>query len=344
MPRILAESVAVAFAAYVVAGAAETTIIRIVRPTEWELAWVSDLVLATALGVAVYLWRHLSAARSELVAAERAALVLDTQMALAADLQRRLLPELPADADGLRWAARLTSAHRVGGDFYDLVPAGEGRWMVLVADVSGKGVPAAMALSTLRAAFRYIARMDAAPAAVLTRLSAALFDQWSGAPYVTAAVALVDPVDGSLRYANAGHPPAFVVGASGAQRLEALGPPAALFAGTVYDERRVALRPGDVCVFVSDGVTEALGDQAAVVVNALVEAGAADPRRAWRLCDAIMAAAIAGDGPADVRDWTDDRTVVVLALDGEPAAGGPARPPASGRSEAASRPGDAAAP
>ncbi|MEZ5291972.1 MAG: PP2C family protein-serine/threonine phosphatase [Vicinamibacterales bacterium] len=315
-PRILAESVAVAFTAYVVAGAAEATLIRLVRPSEWELAWVSDLVLATALGVAVYLWRHLSAARSELVAAERAALVLDTQLALAADLQRRLLPELPAEADGLRWAARLTSAHRVGGDFYDLVSAGDGRWVVLVADVSGKGVPAAMALSTLRAAFRYIARMDATPAAVLTRLSAALFDQWSGAPYVTAAVALVDPAAGTLRYANAGHPPAFVVGSSGTQRLEVLGPPAALFAGTVYDERTVALRPGDVCVFVSDGVTEALGDQAAIVVDALARAGGDDPRRASRLCDGIMAAAIAGDGPADVRDWTDDRTVVVLAFDG----------------------------
>jgi hypothetical protein len=90
--RVLVESAAVALGAYVLAAALETVVIRWVQPTEWELAWVSDLALALALGVAVYLWRHLLATRQELAQRERAEIVLQTQLSVAAEIQRRLLP------------------------------------------------------------------------------------------------------------------------------------------------------------------------------------------------------------------------------------------------------------
>ena len=312
--RILAESITLGVVAYVAAGATEMGVIRIFQPTEAELAWVSDAVLATALGVAVYLWRHLAVTRAALLDRERAELVLTTQLAVAADLQRRLLPTLPAGRTDVEWAAALRSAGQIGGDFYDLVSFADGRTMLLAADVSGKGIPAAMALSTLRAAFRAFALPDHSPAHVLTDISTTLHYQWAGAPYLTGIVALVDVAGGALHYASAAHPEALVVGPTGARRLEALDPPAALFAGHVFHERTVPLGPGDRCVFVSDGVTEALGAEAGSTIDHIVRGHAAAPGRAAALCDALMAAAMAAPGPEGVDDWDDDRTVVVLSV------------------------------
>ena len=252
---IVAQSVGVALLGYVVAGVAEMGLIRTFRPSERELAWVSDAVLSGALGVAVYLWRHLSVTRQSLMARERAELVLTTQLSVAADLQRRLLPPLPRAEQGVEWAASLQSAGMVGGDFYDLVPRGAGQWMLLVADVSGKGIPAAMALSTLRAAFRALAKEPNGPAEILSQLSSMLYEQWAGTPYLTAIVADIDVCAGTLRYANAGHPTAVLIGDAGTRALESLGPPAALLPGLTYEERSLPIVPGDLCVLVSDGVT-----------------------------------------------------------------------------------------
>ena len=312
--RIVADSVFVALVGYLVAGAAEIALIRVFRPSERELAWVSDVVLSIALGVAVYLWRHLAMTRQALLDRERAELVLNTQLALAADLQRRLLPTLPVHGSAVEWAAALRSAGQIGGDFYDVVPFDDGRTMLLVADVSGKGIPAAMALSTLRAAFRAFARPGTAPGPVLTQLSDALHEQWAGTPYLTGIVALIDSASGTLQYANAAHPAGLVVGPSGTRTLDALGPPAALLPGSVYHERTVAFERGDVCVFVSDGVTEALGDDALADLEALLQSGEAAPGSARDVCNTVMAAALRGAGPDGVADWDDDRTVVVLAV------------------------------
>jgi hypothetical protein len=111
--RALAESAAAALCSYVLATALEAGIIRWVQPTEWELAWVSDLVLAVALAVAVYLWRHLLATRQALAERERADIVLETQLSVAAEIQRRLLPPLPSATDGCEWAAALRPAGKM---------------------------------------------------------------------------------------------------------------------------------------------------------------------------------------------------------------------------------------
>jgi sigma-B regulation protein RsbU (phosphoserine phosphatase) len=311
--RIAAVSSALAGVAYVVAGAAEIVLIRAFSVSESELAWVSDVVLSAAFGVAVYLWRHLRATRRALLERERAELVLNTQLAVAADLQRRLLPALPEGPAGTEWAASLRPAGQIGGDFYDVVLRRDGQVIVLVADVSGKGIPAAMALSTLRAAFRARAQGDDGPAQVLSQISAVLHDQWAGSPYLTGIVALVDVEAGTLRYACAAHPAGLVIGPSGSRRLESLGPPAALIPGAEYEERSLAVGPGDLCVLVSDGVTEALGERADAAIESIARRVAASGH-AQGVCEAVMTAAMAGPGPAGVSDWDDDRTVVVFAL------------------------------
>ena len=145
--RALVEGVTAALIVYVIAGGSEEALIRILRPTEGELTWISDVVTAAAFGVAVYLWRYLRATRLELSERERDELVLQTQLTLAASMQRRLLPAAPPPDHGFEWAAVQIPAGRIGGDFYDFVEQSPGVWMVLTADVSGKGVPAAMALA-----------------------------------------------------------------------------------------------------------------------------------------------------------------------------------------------------
>jgi hypothetical protein len=137
--RVFVESIVAAVCAYILSAAFEALLIRSIGPTEWELAWVSDVALAGAFGTAVYLWRHLLTTRRELEARERAQLVVDTQLSIAADIQRQLLPPLPPNEYGFEWAAALRSSGTIGGDFYDFMPFGPTQLVVLVADVSGKG-------------------------------------------------------------------------------------------------------------------------------------------------------------------------------------------------------------
>lgn len=312
--RAAVEGLISALIVYVVAGASEAALIGLLRPTEWELTWISDVVLSTAFGIAVYLWRDLRATRAELSERERAELVLQTQLSLAASMQQRLLPPAPATADGFEWAALQTPAGRIGGDFYDFVEQAPGVWMVLVADVSGKGVPAAMALGLLRSTFRTLARDITSPAQLVGRLSSALYDEWAGTPYLTCIVARVDTRERTMMFTNAGHPAGIVLRDPAARLLEPGGPPAGLLPMFAYSEESLHLQGGDRCVFVTDGVTESLenGSQPPSVVIAGIAGGQHASTRA--LCEAVMSASMRGSGPAGVEGWSDDRTVVAISV------------------------------
>jgi serine phosphatase RsbU (regulator of sigma subunit) len=315
---VIGQSVAAALCAYVVAGSVETAVIDFARPSEWELAWVSDFVLALILGVAVYLWRGLLITRRELSERDRAELVLQSQLSMAAEIQRRLLPPTPTPADGFEWAAALTSAGKIGGDLYDFVEPVRGLWLILVADVSGKGIPAAMALGTLRSAFRAVVRESSEPAQIVAQLSTTLHGEWSGSPYVTCIVAALDVKERTLTYTNAGHPAGIVVGRRAAQHLTRGGPPVGLLPGVQFEQERIALQAGDVCLLVSDGVTEALEGDEPVERDVVASIQRHTAPSAADLCDAVMARARAGHGPVGILQWEDDRTVVVVTLGEQP--------------------------
>ena len=316
--RAVVEGITSALIVYVVAGAAEEALIRILRPSEWELTWISDVVLSAALGIAVYLWRHLRATRAELSEHERSELVLQTQLSLAASMQQRLLPPAPAAAAGFEWAAVQTPAGRIGGDFYDFVEQLPGVWMLLVADVSGKGVPAAMALGLLRSTFRTLERDISSPALLVSRLSSALYDEWAGTPYLTCIVGRVDTRARMLTFTNAGHPAGIVLRDSTIRLLEADGPPAGLLPAFDYLERTIDLSAGDRCVFVTDGVTESLesGVEPPSTTVAAIARGHFPSTRA--LCEAIMSSSMRGTGPIGVEGWSDDRTVVAFSVVEQP--------------------------
>jgi sigma-B regulation protein RsbU (phosphoserine phosphatase) len=233
---------------------------------------------------------------------------LQTELSLAADIQRRLLPQVPPSSNGCEWAAALRPAGQVGGDFYDFVETGPGVWTVLVADVSGKGIPAAMPLGSVRSTFRALSRQGLGPAELVTQLSQTFLRDWQGTPYLTCLVAGFNLPARTLVYTNAGHPPGFLFGAAGPQRLDRGGPPAGLLADAVYEEAFLRIDRGDTCVLVSDGVTEAGVSLERFGSPHLGETAAAD------ICARVMAAALAGRGPSDQLNWDDDRSVVVVAV------------------------------
>ena len=320
LPRYGAGAIATVSAVlvYFVATSTEIAVIERLRPGEMELTWISDAVLAAALGFAVFLWLHLKWARMTLSRLEREHIVLDTQLSLAANIQRGLLPPLPSDANGLQWAARLVQAGPIGGDLYDFVRSAEGPWLVLVGDVSGKGVPAALVLASIRTMFRMMTSETSDPGELVERISNRLYEDHGGTPYFTCVVVRVDPERCEFSYVNAGHPAGVVIGRPTTERepllLASSGPPAGLFPDQKYRTASLAVPEGAVSILVTDGITEALeilgtanGHSVAAIVAEMSPSLAPS-----RICDALIQHTASALG---IGDWKDDRTVVAFALD-----------------------------
>ena len=283
-----------------------------------ELTWISDAFLAVAFGFAVFLWLHLRWTRVTLSRLEREHIVLDTQLSLAAEIQRGLLPLAPADGDGLRWAARLVQAGRIGGDLYDFVRCADDSWLVLVGDVSGKGVPAALVLTSVRTMFRMLTTETNDPGELVERVSKRLYEDHAGTPYLTCLVVRIDPKRRELAYVNAGHPAGILLAertpANSRLLLAPCGPPAGLFPNQAYRTVFLPVPDGAVAILVTDGITEAfdmLGRVGDDPVTALV-AHLPQPPIPTRICNAL----IEQTAPALTSgDWQDDRTVVAFAFD-----------------------------
>jgi serine phosphatase RsbU (regulator of sigma subunit) len=320
LPRYGAGAIATVAATgvYLLATSIEIAVIERLRPGEMELTWISDAVLAVAFGFAVFLWLHLKWTRMTLSRLQREHIVLDTQLALAADIQRGLLPPLPPDGAGVRWAARLVQAGPIGGDLYDVVHFDRSSWLVLVGDVSGKGVPAAMVLASIRTMFRMMASETSDPGELVERLSRRLYEDYGGTPYLTCLVVHIDAARRELSYVNAGHPAGMVLDGQPTGRapllLESSGPPAGLFSDQKYRTASLAVPDGAVSILVTDGITEALeilGTADGHSVPALV-AAMPPPLIPSRICETLIdytASALSSS------EWTDDRTVVAFALD-----------------------------
>lgn len=313
--RTLVAAVVAGIAAFGLGLLGESWLIRLLRLDRTELEWISDAILALGFMVVTLLWLHLRATESRLLGLERKRAAIETQLQLAADIQRQLLPDLPQRSGGLKWAARMEPASEVGGDFYDFLERSDGSILAIAGDVSGKGVPAALIHVALRALFRQAARETSDPAVVAARLSQGLNEDTGGSPYATAIVARFDASGRTLTYVNAGHPAGIVLRSGEAMLLESNGAPLGLLAGTGYESRRLELRSGDVGVFISDGISEAFeSTPGASAAGVLRDAGRlCEPQL---LCDILLGAAALGEGPIGVKGWHDDRTVLAFAVDG----------------------------
>jgi sigma-B regulation protein RsbU (phosphoserine phosphatase) len=183
---------------------------------------------------------------------------LAQEMQLAHDLQMKLLPAATVVAPEATVAARVVPAESVGGDFYNLFPLGPSRTGVMIGDVSGHGYRAALIMALTMSAAAIHAQATADPGGMLRALFASVSGELATTEmYLSAFYGIVDRAMGTLCYANAGHPHAFVLGADGRpQRLAALDPPI----GMVPIGATTAERPwhrGDLLILFTDGITDA---------------------------------------------------------------------------------------
>jgi serine phosphatase RsbU (regulator of sigma subunit) len=290
---------------------AESVIIAAVGGDSGELQWISDSIVAVGVATTTYLWLSLRASRTLAGELERQRIALDTQLRLAADIQRSLLPELPASIPGFRLAARLVPAGHVGGDFYDFLGLPDGA-LLLVGDVSGKGVPAALVQATIHSLFRLLARETQHPAEIAARLSTELHSETGGAPYATAVVLRLYSSPLRLVCVNAGHPPLLLRSAEGIVELAADGVPLGLLPGASYLARVISLAPGTLGLVVTDGISEALEGVPRSVAEALRDCGP-EPAPS-EVCERLMAEAARAPGPPGVKGWQDDRTALAFQV------------------------------
>ena len=288
---------------------------RVLRPDAEEITWISDAVLSVGLAVVSWLWVRLRETQIALTDLDRQRIVAETQLTVASRVQRSLLPALPITTAGISWHAVVEPAGKVGGDYYDFLPLPDGRMCVVLADVSGKGVAAAVFVANVRAMLRALASQSARPQTIVSNLSSALLSDSTSGLYVTCIVAIIDPPRRSMVYVNAGHPAGVLWSCRRWRGLRVGGPPAGLLAEARFEEEEVTFGDGDLVVFVSDGITDALdasGDEAVDMIAGLV--ATTDRRTPEAVCARLLTTASSSSGPRGVEGWMDDRTAVVFGV------------------------------
>ena len=200
-------------------------------------------------------WREALAARDKLV-------VLQNDLDLATKMQQSILPTRFPEGAEFGVFGHMEPARAVGGDFFDIMRLENGRIGLAIADVSDKGVPAALFMMSTRTLLKGAAVGLAAPAQVLREVNDLLNDDNETAMFVTVLYATFDPVSGEFVYSNGGHNSPLMVHADGSSELLPLTEGIALgvMPGLQFGQRSVTLEPGDTLVLYTDGVTEAMNE------------------------------------------------------------------------------------
>jgi sigma-B regulation protein RsbU (phosphoserine phosphatase) len=210
--------------------------------------------LCDHVAVAVFNARRFQAERNE-----RA--VLDRDADEARIMQQALLPKSSPYIPGFIISGISVPARAVGGDWYDFISFPDGRWGIVLADVSGKGTAAALLMSATRGMLRSLAEACCTPGEVLTKLNELLVHDFPAGRFVTLVYAVLDPATRSVVFANAGHLRPLFIDEQGEHFLDVdRGLPLGLASGE-YSETRVSLSKGSRLIFYSDGITEAVNHQ-----------------------------------------------------------------------------------
>jgi NarL family two-component system response regulator LiaR len=180
---------------------------------------------------------------------------------LAGQIQASFLPEEVPNIRGWQIAAQLLPARDVSGDFYDFVSLPDDRIGVVIADVTNKGMGAALFMALSRTLIRtYSLEHPHDPHLVLEAVNRRILADTHGGPYVTLFFAVLDPANGGLSYSNAGHPPAYLSRDLAADELELLpqtGPPLGAYEEAEWEAKKLAIAPGDKLLLYTDGIPEA---------------------------------------------------------------------------------------
>jgi serine phosphatase RsbU (regulator of sigma subunit) len=181
---------------------------------------------------------------------------MERELAIAREVQHELLPRCAPTVAGLELAGVCLPAIGVGGDAYDFVPLADDRVAVVVADVAGKGIPAALLMAGLQASVRGLAPYLEPPGKIAAMLNDRMQRPGPTARYATLFFGLLDGRERTLRYTNCGHVPPLHLGAGGVRRLDAGGRPLGLFEGGTWQDGACRLGEGDVVALFTDGIVE----------------------------------------------------------------------------------------
>jgi phosphoserine phosphatase RsbU/P len=237
---------------------------------------------------------------------------IDEELRTAYAIQKRLLPETLPQVEGYTFAAANRPCKTVSGDYYDVVVRPNGRIYFVIADVSGKGITAALVMSSVATAFNIFTRTDPTPADLLRELNATLAPKTAPTKFVTLVVGLLDPATGKIEFANAGHVPPLLISQSGVESLTSTDLVVGLFSHATYRNQFTQLERGDSLVLFTDGVTEAENSREeqlglTTVANMLQPMHCVDAEQLLAAVDAHVAEYI-GEVPAG-----DDVTMLAVA-------------------------------
>ena len=214
-------------------------------------------LLAAQVAPAVRVAQLVKQSQVELLEKER----VEQEMRVARLIQQTLLPKAPPEMAGWKLGVHYQPARAVGGDFYDFFPLPDGRVVIVIGDVTDKGVPAALVMASTRAILRGAARRMLAPGEALKRSNELLLPEIPSHMFVTCLYAILDPKTGDLLFANAGHNLPVCRQDGKVRELRATGMPLGLMEDIEYEEQTAVIQPGERLLLYSDGLVEAHNPQ-----------------------------------------------------------------------------------
>jgi serine phosphatase RsbU (regulator of sigma subunit) len=182
---------------------------------------------------------------------------IEQELRTAQEIQHTFLPKDVPAISGWQLIPYYQSAREVGGDFYDFLPFEDGRLGLVIGDVAGKGIPAALVMTATRTMLRTAAQETASPGEVFARANELLYAEIPSKMFVTCFYAVLDPTSGLIRYSNAGHDLPYRRCKEGVSELRATGMPLGLMPGSHYEEHEVTIASGESVLFYTDGLVEA---------------------------------------------------------------------------------------
>jgi sigma-B regulation protein RsbU (phosphoserine phosphatase) len=238
---------------------------------------------------------------------------LERDIAMAREVQLRLLPAVAPEMANAEIAARFLPARTIGGDLYDFVDYGPGRTAIILGDVSGKAAPAALFAALMSGIMHSAAQQRPEPALMLAQLNDALQERMLESQYVTMLFALWNDESRTLQVANSGAVQPVLCRSCESVPVRAEGFPLGMFPNVSYDELTVAAEPGDVIVFISDGILDAENAEGEMYGQERLAGLLCSHREqsAQEIADAILADVSRFEGE---RERFDDETVIVLKV------------------------------
>ena len=239
-------------------------------------------------------------------------LSLKNDLEIARDIQQAMLPSGLYSAPGVETAGLSRPANTVGGDFYDILPLVDGRLVVALGDVAGKGSPAALLMALLLAMLRTLVDEKLEPADLITRLNIQICRHAPGSRFITLFYGVFQPQTGELIYVSAGHMPPLLLRSDGmCERLSDGGISLGMFEHSTYTTGRVVIEPDDLFAVYSDGITEAESPGGIPFDEIGLETALKDNRR--DSLSGIGAAVVrAVERHTDERKFADDLTILLL--------------------------------